>query len=112
MYVCDPHFGAVQHIAAIHLLRSRLHAHHVGARGVLGHSQGADVLAGDEAGQEALFLVLVAVEGELVDAELGVGGVREADTCLWRVSRRGDDGMEWGVPDALLNSSRTTQWAW
>jgi hypothetical protein len=45
----------------------------------LAHGQGADVLAGDQLGQVAALLIVVAVAPDLVDAEVGVGTVAQAD---------------------------------
>ncbi|RBQ84859.1 hypothetical protein VDGD_20868 [Verticillium dahliae] len=77
--VCDPHLAAVDEVAAVDLFGRRAHADDVAAGARLGHGEGADARAGNEAGQVLLLLLGVAVELQLVDAELGVGGVAEAD---------------------------------
>ena len=46
---------------------------------MFGHGESADFGTRDEFGEETGFLVRSAVEGELVDAELGVGGIGQAD---------------------------------
>lgn len=70
LYVCDPHLGAVEQVAAVDFLRSHLHGDDVAAGAVLRHGQGANLLAGDQTGQILGLLLLVAVEHQLVHAEL------------------------------------------
>ena len=47
---------------------------------MLRHGQGADLLAGEQAREETLFLLGISVQRKLVDAELRVGCVGESDT--------------------------------
>lgn len=42
---------------------------------MFGHGKCSNLLSGDEAGQEALFLLWRAIEAELVDAKLGMSSV-------------------------------------
>ncbi len=77
--VGDPHLVAVEHVAVAALLGAQLHRHHVGAGIRLAHGQGADVLAGAQLGQVFLLLRLAAVLADLVDAQVGVGAVGQAD---------------------------------
>lgn len=79
--VRDPHLGAVEDVPAIDLLGRRPHAHDVAAGTRFGHGQGPDLGSRDEARQVPLLLVGVAVELQLVDAQLRVGGVAEADAA-------------------------------
>jgi hypothetical protein len=99
--VGDPHFAAAQLPSASHLLRARFHRQHVRARLEqqrsatkqrrkgnkkathlrLGHGEGADEVAAHEAREIALLLLLGAVAMNLVDAEVGVGAVGEADAA-------------------------------
>lgn len=71
-YVCDPHLGAVEQVATVDLLCSHLHGNNVAASSVLGHSKSANTLTGDQARQVLGLLLLVAVEHQLVYAELRV----------------------------------------
>lgn len=82
--VGDPHFAAVE-LPALFAGGARggrgagRHGDDVGAGAVFGHGEGADFLAGDESGEVRGLLRAAAVETELVDAELAVGGVGECD---------------------------------
>jgi hypothetical protein len=77
--VGDPHLVAVQHVAVAALVGAQAHGHHVAARARLGHRQRAHVLAGDQPRQVAALLLLRAVAADLVDAEVGVRAVGQAD---------------------------------
>ena len=55
--VGDPHLRAIQHVAVALLVGTQLHRNDVRARTRLAHREAADVLAGDQLGQEALLLV-------------------------------------------------------
>jgi hypothetical protein len=79
VYVGDPHLGSVEYIPAIDLLGRHLHADYVRAGRVLRHGERANLVSGDQAWEVLLLLFGRAVEHELVDAELGVGGVGETD---------------------------------
>ena len=77
--VGDPHLRPVEDVAIALALGPRAHAHHVRARARLAHGERADMLARDQLGQVAGALGLRAVEPDLVDAEVGVRAVAEAD---------------------------------
>jgi hypothetical protein len=77
--VGDPHLGAVQHVTVALFLGFQLHRHHVGTGIRLGHGQRADVFAGDQLGQVFLALRFAAVAANLVDAQIRVGAVGQAD---------------------------------
>ncbi len=77
--VGDPHFRAVEHVTIAALDRRRGHRHHIGAGARLRHGKRADMLAGNQLGQVFALLRFVAVAAELVDAEIGMGAVGEAD---------------------------------
>ncbi len=55
------------------------HRHHVGSGAGLRHRQRADMLAGDQLRQIAALLRLVAVPAELIDAQIGMRAVGQAD---------------------------------
>ena len=75
----DPHLRAVENIAVALAVGARAHRHHVGAGARLRHRQRADVLAGNQLGQIFAFLFGTAVAAELVDAEVGMRAVGQAD---------------------------------
>ncbi len=75
----DPHLRAVEHVAVTLLLRPQLHRHDVRAGAGLGHGERADMLAADQLRQVAPLLGLRAVLADLVDAEIGMGAVGQAD---------------------------------
>ena len=77
--VGDPHFVAVEHVAVAFFVGAQAHAYHVGAGAGLAHGERADVLAADQFGQVLLALGVVAVQVDLVHAQVGVGAVGEAD---------------------------------
>ena len=77
--VGDPHLGPVEDVAIALALGARAHADHVRARARLAHGERADMLARDQPGQVAGALGGRAVEPQLVDAEVGVRAVAEAD---------------------------------
>ena len=79
MAVGDPQLAAVQHILVALLVRAQPHRDHVRPGAGLGHRQRADMLAGDQSGQVALLLLRRAPAMDLVDAEVGVGAVGQAD---------------------------------
>ena len=74
-----PHLRAVQHVAAAAPLGAAGHADHIGARPRFAHRKRPDMFAGDELGQVAALLFPGAVAPDLVDAEIGVGPVGQAD---------------------------------
>ncbi len=77
--VGDPHLVAVENIALAALFGVKLHRNDVGTGPRLGHGQRADMLAGNEFRQIFLTLSGRAVAGDLVDAEIGMRTVAEAD---------------------------------
>jgi hypothetical protein len=77
--VRDPVLRAVQDVAVVPLLGAELHPHHVRTRARLRHGERAHVLARDEAGRYFALLLFRAVQLDLVDAEVGVGAVGQAD---------------------------------
>ena len=76
--VGDPHLVAVEKIVLAARLRPQPHADHVRARAGLRHRQRADVLARNQLRQVFFSLRIAAVAPQLIDAEVGVGAVREA----------------------------------
>jgi hypothetical protein len=77
--VGDPHLGAVQQVVAALVLGAQLHADDVAAGARLAHGQRAHVLAADQLGQVFLLLRLAAVALDLVDAQVAVRAVGQAD---------------------------------
>ena len=77
--VGDPHLGAVQHVAVALQVGTQFHADDVGTGIRLGHRQRADMFAGNEFGEIALFLRFGTVALDLVDAQVRVGAIRQAD---------------------------------
>ena len=77
--VGDPHLGAGQHVAVAPLLGAGPHRHHVRPGARLRHRERPDMLAGDELGQVSPLLRVRAVAGDLVDAQVGMRPVRQAD---------------------------------
>jgi hypothetical protein len=77
--VGDPEFGAVQDVAIALLFGTGAHRHDVGTRSGLGHGQRADMFAADQLGQIFLLLLGRAPAPDLVDAQVGVGAVAQAD---------------------------------
>ena len=77
--VGDPHLAAVDDVAVALLLGAGRHRHHVGAGVRLRHRQRADMLAGNQLRQIFPLLRLVAVAADLVDAEIGMRAVGQAD---------------------------------
>ena len=77
--VGDPHLRAVEHVAVALLLGAQLHADHVGAGVGLAHRQRADVLAAHQLRQVLRFCACAAVAVQLVDAQVRMRAVRQAD---------------------------------
>ena len=77
--VGDPVLGTVEDIIAVPLVRPQLHADDVGPRPFLGHGQRADMLAGTQLRQVSPLLLVRAVQFQLVDAQVGMGPVGQAD---------------------------------
>ena len=77
--VRDPHLRAVEHVAVALEVGPQLHADDVGAGVRLAHRQRADMLAADQLRQVLRLLRLAAVAVDLVDAQVRVRAVREAD---------------------------------
>ena len=77
--VGDPHLGAVEDVAVASSVGARAHRDDVRAGVRLRHRERADMLARDELRQIALLLLLGAVAVDLVDAEIGMRAVGEAD---------------------------------
>ena len=77
--VGDPHLGSVQDVAVALLLGAGPHADHVRAGAGLAHGQRAHVLAADQLRQIALLLRVAAVAPDLIDAEVRMRPVAQAD---------------------------------
>ena len=77
--VGDPHLGAVEDEAVAAALGAGAHRDDVGAGTRLGHRQRPHVQARDQPGQQAPLLLARAVQAELVDAQVRVRAVGEAD---------------------------------
>ncbi len=77
--VGDPELRAVEDVAVALLVGAGAHRNDVGAGAGFRHRQRADVLAGNQLGQVFLALRVVAVAADLVDAEVGVRAVGQAD---------------------------------
>src|SRR5471032_2267238 len=77
--VGDPHFRAVEHPAVTFEIGAQLHADDIGAGVGFGHGERADVFAGNQFGQVFLFLLSGTVALDLVDAQIRVGAVGQAD---------------------------------
>jgi hypothetical protein len=77
--VGDPHLAAVEQVVAALVLGLELHADDVAAGAGLAHRQRADVLAADQLGQVLALLRLAAVALDLVDAQVAVRAVAQAD---------------------------------
>ena len=77
--VGDPHLGAVEDVTVTLLLGAGAHRDYVGAGARLGHRQRADMLAGDQLRQIFVLLRIGAVAADLIDAEIGMRAVGQAD---------------------------------
>jgi hypothetical protein len=77
--VGDPHLAAVEQVVAALVLGLELHADDVAAGAGLAHGQRAHMLAADQLGQVLLLLRLGAVALDLVDAQVAVRAVAQAD---------------------------------
>src|SRR3546814_17541787 len=77
--VGDPGFRAVEDVAAPYLLGLQLHRHDVAARAGFGHGEAADMLAADQFREIFRLLFIIAPAADLVDAEVRVGTIAEAD---------------------------------
>ena len=77
--VGDPELGSVEHIAIAALLRAQLHADDIRARARFAHRQRADMLAADQLRQNLALLPGRRPTANLVDAEIGVRAVAQAD---------------------------------
>ena len=77
--VGDPHLVAVEDIAAVGFVGAQLHRHDVRTGARLAHGKRADFAAGAQVGQVFLFLRLVAVQRDLVDAKVRECAVGQAD---------------------------------
>lgn len=80
-YVGDPHLRSIEQESSINSLGRRLHAHNIGTGRVLRHGQGTNLLTRDQAREVLGFLFRVGIQRELVDAELGVGGVGKGNAA-------------------------------
>ncbi len=78
--VGDPHLGAVENVFGPALFGLEPHRDDVGTGTGFTHRQRADVIAGNQLRQIALFLIVVAVTENLVHAKIGMRAVRQADT--------------------------------
>ncbi len=111
--VGDPHLAAIEHIHITLAAGAEFHAHHIGAGIVLAHGQRANGLATDQAGQVALLLRVVAVAVNLIDTQVGVGTVTQADTGRGTADFLSGDDMG-QIPQAgatVLLRDRDTQQA-
>src|SRR3546814_16860394 len=77
--VGDPEFRAIEDVAAPYLLGLQLHRHDVAARAGFGHGEAADMLAADQFREIFRLLFIIAPAADLVDAEVRVGTIAEAD---------------------------------
>ena len=77
--VGDPHFRAVEHVTVAVAIGARAHRHHVGTGIRLRHRQRADMLAGNQLRQIALLLLGVGVAADLIDAEIRMRDIGQAD---------------------------------
>ena len=75
--VGDPGLAAVEHVVVAAFFGAQLHRYHIRAGVGLAHGQGANVLAADQLGQVFELLLVGAVAVDLVDAQVGVGAVRQ-----------------------------------
>ncbi len=79
MAIGDPEFGAVEQIAALHRIRLQLHRNDIAARSRLAHRQRSDMLAADQAGEVFGLLLRVAPARDLIDAQIGMRAVGQAE---------------------------------
>ena len=77
--VGDPHLAAVKQVAAAFVFSLEFHAQHIAARTGLAHGQRAHMLTADQFGQVFLALLFAAVALDLVDTQVAVRAVRQAD---------------------------------
>ncbi len=84
--VGDPHLRAIDDVAVALALGAGGHRDDVRARVRLRHRQRADMLAGDEFGQIARLLRVIAVAHDLVDAEVGMRAVGQPDRAARRAT--------------------------
>jgi len=61
------------------LFGAQFHRDHIGTRPALAHREGSEVFAGDKLWKVAGLLIIIAPTAQLVDAEVRVGAVGEAD---------------------------------
>ncbi len=74
----DPHLAAVEDVAVALPLRTQLHGDDIRAGAGLRHRERSDVLAVQQPGKEARALLVVAIQADLVHAQVGMGAVGEA----------------------------------
>ena len=77
--VGDPELRAVEDVAVALLVGAGAHRDHVGAGAGLRHGERADMLAGNQLRQVFAALGVGAVPPDLVDAEIGMRAVGQAD---------------------------------
>ena len=77
--VGDPHFRAVENVAVAFAVGAGAHRHHVRTRARLRHCERADMLAGNEFRQITALLLVAAVPSDLVDAEVRMRAIGQAD---------------------------------
>src|SRR3546814_7139882 len=67
-------------VAALNLLGLQLHRHDVAARAGFGHGKAADMLARDQPRQIFRLLLWIAPAADLVDAQIRMGAIGQADS--------------------------------
>ena len=75
----DPHLAAIEQVITAFVFGLQLHADDIRTGPRLAHRQRTDMLAADQLGQVFLLLRLAAVALELVDAEVRVRAIGQAD---------------------------------
>ena len=89
----DPHLGAGEHVAALHLLRPRAHAARVRTGVWLGQAEAADPFARGEPGQVLLALLLRAVGVDRVHHEARLDRHGRAVAAVDALDRAGDQAV-------------------
>ena len=89
----DPHLGAAEDVAALHLLGARAHAAGVGAGIGLGQAEAADPFAGRQLGQILLPLLLGAVSEDRVHHEARLDRHRRAIAAVDPLDRARDEAV-------------------
>ncbi len=77
--VGDPVFGAVQDVAVVLFLGPQFHRNYVGTGAGFGHGECAHMFTGYQSGEVFQFLFVAAVQFDLVDAQVGMRTIGQAD---------------------------------